>query len=352
MVTPAAGRRQRPKGGNREAVALLEGLFEVSQRRACDVLWVDRTMVRYHSRRGDDAGIRERMRALAANRRRFGYRRLHWLLGREGVAINHEKFWRLYCEECLQVRRRGGRRRALGGACQGFSDAQHRWNAGGGTRSPMAIPQGRNQRWSLDFVSDAFACGRRFRIFAVVCDFTRECVRLIADTSISGMRVARELDWAIAERSRPAMVVSDTDRRGLTWGINPKGGTELTSMAILRWSKERDVAWHYIAPGKPQQNGFIESFNARLSDECLNETIFTSLAQARAVLAAWRHDYNHHRPHSSLGNMPPAEMAAQSAGQPGCHHALARASTGSPALLISRGSSGLRPRPRALRRVS
>lgn len=138
----------------------------------------------------------------------------------------------------------------------------------------------------------------------MVDDFTRECVRLIADTSISGMRVARELDWAIVERSRPAMVVSDN-------------GTELTSMAILRWSKERDVAWYYIAPGKPQQNGFIESFNARLRDECLNETIFTSQTQARAVLAAWRHDYNHHRPHLSLGNMTPAEMAARSAGQPG-----------------------------------
>ncbi len=276
MVTPVA---------RREAVAHLEALFEVSQRRACDVLDVDRTTVRYRSRRADDAGIRERMRSLAAERRRFGYRRLHWLLGREGVAINHKKFRRLYREERLQVRRRGGRKRALG------------------TRAPMAISQGRNQRWSLDFVSDAFACGRRFRIFAVVDDFTRECVRLIADTSISGLRVARELDWAIAERSRPAMVVSDN-------------GTELTSMAILRWSKERDVEWHYIAPGKPQQNGFIESFNARLRDECLNETIFTSLAQARSVLAAWRHDYNHHRPHSSLGNMTPAEMAAGSAGQP------------------------------------
>ena len=194
----------------REAVVHLEQVFEVSQRRACNVLGVDRTMVRYRSRRGDDAGIRERMRALAAERRRFGYRRLHWLLGLEGVTINHKKFRRLYREERLQVRRRGGRKRALG------------------TRAPMAIPQGRNQRRSLDFVSDAFACGRRFRIFAVVDDFTRECVRLTADTSISGLRVARELDWAIAERSRPAMVVSDN-------------GTELTSMAILCWSKERDV---------------------------------------------------------------------------------------------------------------
>jgi putative transposase len=277
MVTPAA---------RREAVAYLEELFEVSQRRACNVLGVDRTTVRYRSQRSDDAGIREQMRELAAERRRFGYRRLHWLLGREGVSINHKKFRRLYREEKLQVRRRGGRKRALG------------------TRSPMAIPQGCNQRWSLDFVSDAFACGRRFRILAVVDDFTRECLALIADTSISGLRVARELDWAIAERSRPAMVVSDN-------------GTELTSMAILRWSKERDVEWHYIAPGKPQQNGFIESFNARLRDECLNETIFTSLAQARSVLAAWRHDYNHHRPHSSLGNKTPAEMAALASGQPG-----------------------------------
>lgn len=164
----------------------------MSQRRACDVLGVDRTMVRYRSRRGDDGAIRERMRGLAAERRRFGYRRLHWLKGREGVMINHKKFRHLYREERLQGRRRGRRKRALG------------------TRAPMTIPQERNQRWSLDFVSDAFACGRRFRIFAVVDDFTCECVRLIADTSISGLRVARELDWAIAERSRPAMIVSAT----------------------------------------------------------------------------------------------------------------------------------------------
>ncbi|BDW83726.1 transposase [Erythrobacter sp. Dej080120_24] len=219
----------------------------MSQRRACTVLGVDRTMVRYVSRRPDDAKARERIRELASQRRRFGYRRLHWLLCREGWAMNHKKFRRLYREERLQVRRRGGRKRALG------------------TRAPMTVPQGANQRWSLDFVSDAFACGRRFRIFAVVDDYSRECVRLIADTSISGARVGRELDAAVFERmARPHTIVSDN-------------GTELTSMAILRWSKERNVEWHYIAPGKPYQNGFIESFNARLRDECLNETIFTSL---------------------------------------------------------------------------
>jgi len=278
VVTPAA---------KRQAVAHLQAVFDVSERRACDVLGVDRTTVRYRSQRSDDAPARERMHALAAERRRFGYRRLHWLLSREGMHMNHKKFRRLYREERLQVRRRGSRKRALG------------------TRRPLDLPQAVNQRWSLDFVSDAFSCGRRFRIFAVVDDHSRECVRLIADTSISGARVARELDMAILERmAKPAMVVSDN-------------GTELTSMAILRWSKDRQVEWHYIAPGKPQQNGFIESFNARLRDECLNETLFSSLAHAREVLAAWRHDYNHHRPHSSLGNMTPAQMAAKSNGEPG-----------------------------------
>jgi len=164
----------------------------VSQRRACGVLGVDRTMVRYVSRRPDDAKARERIRELACQRRRFGYRRLHWLLCREGWAMNHKKFRRLYREERLQVRRRGGRKRALG------------------TRAPMMVPHGPNQRWSLDFVSDAFACGRRFRIFAVVDDYSRECVRLIADTSISGARVGRELDAAVFERmARPHMIVSD-----------------------------------------------------------------------------------------------------------------------------------------------
>jgi len=205
--------------------------------------------------------------------------------------MNHKKFRRLYCEEKLQVRRRGGRKRALG------------------TRAPLTVPQGVNQRWSLDFVSDAFACGRRFRILAVVDDYSRECVRLIADTSISGARVGRELDAAVFERmARPHTVVSDN-------------GTELTSMAILRWSKDRNVEWHYIAPGKPYQNGFIESFNARLRDECLNETIFTSLAHAREELEAWRHDYNHFRPHSSLGNKTPAEMGTGSNGKPSWGHA-------------------------------
>ena len=209
MVTPVA---------RREAVAHLCGRYEVSQRRACGTIGTDRSSMRYRGRRPDDGAVRARLRELAASRRRFGYRRLQILLQREGTHMNHKRLRRLYAEERLQVRRRGGRKRALG------------------TRAPMTIPQGPNQRWSLDFVSDALGDGRRFRILAVVDDYSRECLCLVADTSLSGMRVARELDLVIARRGRPAGIVSDN-------------GTELTSMAILRWSQETRVEWHYIAPG-------------------------------------------------------------------------------------------------------
>jgi putative transposase len=271
MVTP---------GVKRDAVAHAKEAFGVSERRACEVIGLSRRVMRYVSRRPGDGHLRVRLRALAAERRRFGYRRLGYLLAREGLVPNHKKLLRIYREERLKVRRRGGRKRALG------------------TRAPLAVPQGPNQCWALDFVSDALVCSRRFRILAVVDPFSRECVALVADTSLSGARVARELDAAIALRGRPGSIVSDN-------------GTELTSMAILRWSQERGVAWHYIAPGKPQQNGFSESFNGRLRDECLNETLFTSLRHARMVLSAWRLDYNTVRPHSKLGGMTPAEFAEQ-----------------------------------------
>ena len=262
----------------RQAVAQAQATFELSERRACTILGFDRASMRYRSSRADDADLRERLRALAGERRRFGWRRLMILLARQGIRLNHKRLRRVYVEERLQVRRRGGRKRALG------------------TRAPMTIPQGPNQRWSMDFVSDALADGRRFRVLAVVDDHTRECLALVADTSLSGARVVRELDAVIAARCRPLMMVSDN-------------GTELTSRAILRWCQERRVEWHYIAPGKPTQNAFIESFNGRLRDECLNETLFRSLAHARAVLAAWRDDYNHVRPHGALGGLTPTEAA-------------------------------------------
>jgi putative transposase len=270
-------------------VAHARAAFDLSERRACAILGFDRTSVRYRSRRGDDADLRRRLCALAGERRRFGWRRLMILLAREGIAPNHKKLRRVYGEERLQVRRRGGRKRALG------------------TRAPMTLPQGPNQRWSMDFVSDALGDGRRFRVLAIVDDFTRECLALVADMSLSGARVARELDALVAIRGKPLMVVSDN-------------GTELTSTAILRWCQERRVEWHYIAPGKPTQNAFVESFNGRLRDECLNETLFRSLGHARAVLSAWRDDYNHVRPHGALHGLTPAMAAELARGMHGEHN--------------------------------
>ena len=268
MVTPDA---------RRAAVSYLRDNYAVSERRACQCLNVDRSSIRYQSVRSDDAELRSRMKAIAAERRRFGYRRLHVMLQREGFEVNEKKIRRLYTEEKLQVKRRGGRKRALG------------------TRRPMQIPTGPNQRWSLDFVHDAFTDGRRFRIFGVVDDFTRENLALVADTSISGHRVTRELQRLCDELGQPKTIVSDN-------------GTELTSQAVLKWCQDTQVEWHYIQPGKPTQNAFIESFNGKLRDECLNELLFSSLSDAKLELAKWRYDYNHCRPHSALGNLTPSEF--------------------------------------------
>ena len=269
MVTPAH---------RRNAVAHLVEHHQMSERRACKATGFCRMTNRYQSTRPDDAELRERMIAIARERRRFGYRRLHVMLKREGHVINHKKLFRLYREEKLVVRRRGGRKRAIG------------------TRAPALVPLRPNERWSLDFVSDQFTDGRRFRVLAIVDDCTRECLALIADTSLSGHRVARELDQAIAARGKPKMIVSDN-------------GSEFTSNAVLAWTEKTQLDWHYIAPGKPMQNAFIESFNGRLRDELLNETLFSSLDHAKAMLAVWRFDYNDNRPHSQLGWQTPAEFA-------------------------------------------
>ena len=236
--------------------------------------------MRYRSQREDDADLRSRLRELAQQRRRFGYRRLHILLRREGVVINRKKTQRLYSEEKLAVRRRRNRRRAIG------------------ARAPAPVLALPNQRWSLDFVHDQLATGRRFRVLNIVVDVTRECLRAVPDTSISGRRVVRELTDLIAERGKPGMIVSDN-------------GTELTSNAVLAWCGEIGVEWHYIAPGKPMQNGYVESFNGRMRDELLNETLFLSLDHARVVISTWAEDYNQERPHSSLGYNTPAAFAAE-----------------------------------------
>jgi putative transposase len=249
----------------------------MSRVRACRLVGLNRSSLNYRRRRPDDSSIRERLRELAGERRRFGYRRLGWLLAREGHVMNRKKLYRIYREEKLMVRRRGRRKRAIG------------------TRTPLALPDAINRRWSLDFVADALGDGRRFRILCVVDDFSRECLACVVDTSIGGVRVVRELERLVIERGLPRVMVSDN-------------GCELTSTAVLRWSLGR-LDWHYIAPGKPVQNAFVESFNSRLRDECLNEHIFLTLAEARATIDAWRDDYNYHRPHSSLGALTPVEFA-------------------------------------------
>jgi putative transposase len=225
-----------------------------SERRACRLIGVNRSAWQYEPLRGKDDAVRVGMREIANERRRFGYRRLAIMLRREGKGMNLKKVYRLYREERLTVRKRGARKRALG------------------TRAAMAIPQDANQRWSLDFVSDSLACGRRFRMLNVIDDYSRECVACIVDTSLSGRRVVRELDAIAERRGLPCMVVSDN-------------GTELTSHAVLAWCQDTGVEWHYIAPGKPTQNGFVESFNGRLRNECLNEHLFVVKPDSSTALA-------------------------------------------------------------------
>jgi transposase InsO family protein len=254
----------------REGVAHLQAVMGLSERRACSIVDADRKMIRYRSCRAPDTELRTRLRDLANARRRFGYRRLFVLLRQDGEPSGINRIYRLYREEGLTVRKRRSRRRASG------------------TRAPILAEAAANARWSLDFVHDQFACGRRFRILNIVDDVTRECLAAIPDTSISGRRVARELTVLIERRGKPDMIVSDN-------------GTELTSNAMLAWTQDNRIVWHFIAPGKPMQNGFCESFNGRMRDELLNESLFLGLDHARSKIENWVDDYNHRRPHSALG---------------------------------------------------
>jgi putative transposase len=254
-------------------------LFLVSARRAQRVVGLSRGTAHYKTRRNDDA-LRADLTALAAERRRFGYRRLTIMMRRRGHACNVKKVYRIYRELDLMVKRRRGRKRALG------------------TRKALPKPDKVNQVWSLDFLSDALSDGRRFRILGVMDQCCRECLRLTADTSIGGDRVVRELEAVVRERGKPSCIVSDN-------------GTELTSRAVLQWAQDQSIEWHYITPGKPTENGFTESLNGKLRDECLNEHWFKSVAEARVILEDWRRDYNNVRPHSSLNYQTPVQASAE-----------------------------------------
>jgi putative transposase len=222
--------------------------------------------------------LRQRLRRLALERPRFGYRRLGVLLAREGVQANHKLVYRLYRLEGLMVRRKR-RKRLVRGA-----------------RISIQTPQRRDERWSMDFVSDCIAGGRPIRALTLVDDYSRECLAIEVDTSLGGVRVRRVLEQVIVERGRPEAIVVDN-------------GPEFRGRVLAAWSEERRVRLEFIEPGKPSQNAFIESFNGRLREECLNANWFLSLADARRKITAWRKDYNEQRPHSSLGYLPPSQFA-------------------------------------------
>jgi len=261
-------------------VTHLKARHGVSERRACAVIKQKRSSQRYQSRR-DDTDLRERLIRLAGERRRFGYRRLAVFVRREGDHSNIKRIHRVYKEAELSVKRRRGRKRAIG------------------TRLPLPHADLPNQIWSLDFVSDALACGRKLRLLGIEDQFAREGLSLVVDTSLPGLRVVRELDRLCGLRGgAPKCIVSDN-------------GTELTSRVVLQWAQEHGVEWHYITPGKPQENGFTESFNGKLRDEFLNENLFSTLAEAQRLAAEWLYDYNHVRPHSSLNYLTPMEVLKQ-----------------------------------------
>lgn len=255
--------------------------YPVSQRRACRIVGAGRTTVRYRRRRQpDDTKLRERLRTLALARPRFGYRRLHVLVRREGIVVNHKRTERIYRDEGLAVGRRTRKRVARHG------------------RGRPAQPQHPNQQWALDFVSDALTSGRRIRCLNVVDTCTREALAVVVDTSIGGERVAAELEHLVKRHGSPNEIVLDN-------------GPELRGKDLDRWARGRGVTLRFIDPGKPVQNAVCESFNGRLRDECLNQHIFLNLTDARAILEEWRIDYNQTRPHGALGYRTPEQVRRQ-----------------------------------------
>ena len=255
----------------------------LSERRACRLVGMGRTSCRYEpQRQGQEENLKARLRTLAGERRRFGYRRLTVLLRREGWTVNHKRVYRLYRQEGLEVRRR--KRKRMGAV----------------ERQALAIPIRQNERWSMDFVADALTDGRRFRSLNIVDDFNRECLAAQVDTSIRGARVVRVLERLRERRGLPQVLVTDN-------------GPEFAGQALDVWAYEQGVKLHFIEPGKPVQNAFIESFNGKMRDECLNEHWFMSLGEARETMEAWRRDYNEVRPHSALGDRTPQEFTAHGA---------------------------------------
>jgi len=259
-------------------VAFASVSYELSERRACKLIGIDRTSYRYEPQPDRNAELRQELVKLARQKPRYGYRRLHAVLERRGEAVNVKRVYRLYAEEGLAVRRRKRKRLVR-------------------ERAEAPRLQRPNEEWAMDFIVDGLANGRMVRILSVVDAFTRECLALEADTSLGSGRVTRVLDRLIEERGQPESVRSDN-------------GPEFTSRRMLGWAEERKISLVHIQPGRPMQNGHVESFHGRLRDECLNVSWFRTLNDVRWTVDRWRHEYNCERPHSSLAYQTPREFAA------------------------------------------
>jgi putative transposase len=259
-------------------VRFFQEAFGLSRRRACGLAGISRSAIEYTPRREGDEELRARILELARERPRYGYRRIHILLGRAGHAGNRKRTYRIYREEQLSVRRRKRKRVAAA------------------PRQALPVPSAPNVRWSMDFMADTLSDGRTFRTLNIVDDFSREAVAIEVGKSIPGSRVVRVLDRLARARGLPRTIVVDN-------------GPEFTSKVLDQWAYKADVELHFIQPGKPVRNAFVESFNGKFRDECLNQSWFVSLADASQAIGRWRLDYNRVRPHSSLGDLTPEEYA-------------------------------------------
>ncbi len=255
----------------------------LSERKACLLVDIWPSVYRYQPKADDDVSLRQRLRELAEQRKRFGSPRLHIMLRREGLVINHKRTERIYREEGLALRRK---RRRKGAA---------------GVRVVMPPPMRQNEFWSMDFVADSIVTGRRFRALAIVDDYSRECPAIEVDTSLGGRRVVGVLDRL-------------ADSRGLPQVITMDNGPEFAGRALDEWAYRKGVRLNFIRPGKPIENAYAESFIGRLRDECLNTNWFMDLKHARTIIEDWRKDYNELRPHSSLQGRTPKEYAEATAG--------------------------------------
>lgn len=257
----------------------MAGKFGISERRTCRLLSVNRRYKRYRSlKEVEDNALTEKLAELAARWKRFGYRRLHVMLLREGITVNHKKVYRLYCKAGLSIRKKRKK-------CPSLKRGR-----------PVISAATPNARWAVDFVSDATSSGQRFRVLTVIDEFTRECLALEVDTSITGRRVSNVLNRIMLFRDRPDEILSDN-------------GSEFTSICFVSWARNNGISQLFTEPGKPTQNSFIESFNGKFRDECLNEHWFGNIYEAREIIENWRISYNSSRPHSALNYMTPAEYA-------------------------------------------